>query len=458
MKVSTSAVKAIERKESRLETPPLSLVPDEEEIEEDDATKKVSFKLFTNPAAAAAAAAGTHSPKFTFSMAIADGTQSIRFQIKWTENVQKVLKGLGTTNGDAAHEMVQQLCKGLILTQYNQSVTDAVQKHLKARAQAAADALVQDAADTDEEHAVKKDVAFNTNIALGPDPVPMNDLRLALQSTIGMVCPYKALEKQKRFMRRKMRKPADMRIRTYVNHLHRINFEELLKLPPYKPTQILSLDELLDIVLFGIPKSWTKEMDRQDFDPYAGTLIRVVEFCERIESSEDFVHGQTEHPKKNPGNSKFSHSKKAKTGTKDKSSSKTGMWCEYHDSSTHNTSDCSVLQKMKANGKANRPDQKKSGFGNKTWTKKSDDAKKFTKKELNAIVKKASTNAVKFAKRDMKVVAEAKRKKSSKDSDDDSTASVNVVERMEAGDANNMDDVDEQMKNFSFKGINHVDV
>jgi hypothetical protein len=52
------------------------------------------------------------------------------------------------------------------------------------------------------------------------DPATMDMVAGAVRTTITMVCPYKALEKQKRFMRCKMRKPNYMRILQFVNHLY----------------------------------------------------------------------------------------------------------------------------------------------------------------------------------------------------------------------------------------------
>ena len=58
--------------------------------------------------------------------------------------------------------------------------------------------------------------------------VPKPDLReqditAGLQKVIKDRSPYKVLEIQKQFMRQNMRKPMTMTIRTYVNHLTRIN-------------------------------------------------------------------------------------------------------------------------------------------------------------------------------------------------------------------------------------------
>jgi len=51
---------------------------------------------------------------------------------------------------------------------------------------------------------------------------------------------------------------------------------------------MLSEDEIIDILLFGAPKSWQREMDRQGFDPLAVAPAETAAFMERIEMSEDF--------------------------------------------------------------------------------------------------------------------------------------------------------------------------
>ena len=85
-------------------------------------------------------------------------------------------------------------------------------------------------------------------------------------------------------MRRYMRKPVNMTTRTYVNHILRLNNEEIPSLPPFRNDQGLSTDELIDIILFGIPKSWVTKMDKHDFDPMSSMIVNS---CERLESAEN---------------------------------------------------------------------------------------------------------------------------------------------------------------------------
>jgi hypothetical protein len=145
-------------------------------------------------------------------------------------------------------------------------------------------------------------------------------------------------------MRYKMRKPADMKIRIFVNHLHRINFDELPQLPPFDSGQELSNNKLLDIILFGIMKSWVKEMDRQDFDPFCKSDVQaVIQFYKQIELSED-VHDSNQ---KAGTTTKNSHKKTKFSNNKGKPSMGNGKWCKYHKTNMQDTSKCFVLKKMK---------------------------------------------------------------------------------------------------------------
>jgi hypothetical protein len=195
-------------------------------------------------------------------------------------------------------------------------------------------------------------------------------------------------------MRRECRKPYEMKAREYANHLVRINTEEIPFIPPAAADQELSNDELIDILLFGTPKSWQQEMDRQGFDPLDNTIQAVVAFMERIEESED-----PQMRDKKP--SAVSNSNGKKPASKDwKAQGKTGTKnCMLHGNGSHTTEECKTLQAQTKRLKGDRsPDAQgssgKKAYGNKTWTKKADDGKRDSRKELNAIVKKAIAKGV----------------------------------------------------------------
>jgi hypothetical protein len=192
----------------------------------------------------------------------------------------------------------------------------------------------------------------------------------------------------------------------------------------------LSNGKLLDIILFGIPKSWVKEMDKQDFDPFLWEDIQaVIQFCECTESAED-----TDHTQKSGLTSQNSHKKTRFSNNKGKPSKGNGKWCEYHETNTHNTNKCSVLKKMKEDGR-NNSSHKKPFNKNKTWTRKSNNAKKLSKKELNTLVKKASEKAVKKATKELNAMAKRKRS----NDNDNSTSSLHMLE-------NKMKEINKQLK------------
>ena len=94
---------------------------------------------------------------------------------------------------------------------------------------------------------------------------------------------------QKRYLRRFVRKPATLKTREFVARLIEINSY----LPEFPPTTTggadpasLPDDELLDILEFGMPSSWQKQMVLQDFDPLQHTIKDFTEFCEHMEQVE----------------------------------------------------------------------------------------------------------------------------------------------------------------------------
>ena len=91
-----------------------------------------------------------------------------------------------------------------------------------------------------------------------------------------------------------------MKVCTYLQHILSINLEELPSLPPFNPNQSLSNDEIIEILLYGTPKSCQKEMSRQEFDPMSTTVQELVNFMERIEEAEGFDTNDAEQPSVKP--------------------------------------------------------------------------------------------------------------------------------------------------------------
>mgnify|MGYP000114038412 CR=1 FL=1 len=272
----------------------------------------------------------------------------------------------------------------------------------------------------------------------------INDVAQALVDTIGANLPYKCLSKVKRFLRRECRKPIDMKAREYVNALMRVNDEEVPYIPPGVPGQQLSADEILDIILYGTPKSWRTEMDRQGFKPMDANTNEVVDFMERIEETEV----DSKHEKKPSSNSNGNKKPAAKDWkTKDwKAQGKGDKYCSLHGKGSHTTEECRTIQNKRSKNDYDKPGYQKKDYGNKTWTNNAYEGKRDSKKELNAIVKKAIAKGV---RKELNSI-QAKRKT------DDSSDEEGELHMLEAFDLKDLNYAD--MENIKIKAEDKVSV
>ena len=153
--------------------------------------------------------------------------------------------------------MVEQLCSGPVLTTFKDYLLHKQKETRIARARAAASALGNHdpMVETYPAYEARINTALNTDMAAPLDNPTVVMVQDSILHSAGRVIPTKALEMQKCYMQRCMRKPADIKIQQYVNHLTWINSQELPQLPPFSPTQALSNNKLMDVVVYGIPRS-----------------------------------------------------------------------------------------------------------------------------------------------------------------------------------------------------------
>jgi len=169
-------------------------------------------------------------------------------------------------------------------------------------------------------------------------------------------------------------------------HICCINTEEIARCPPaYNHTQCLTPNEIIDILLLGTPKSWQREMDRQGFDPLAKTVTEAVDFMERIEMSEDFNGDRKIAAVTKKGNNKTKAHDKGSLGADG------SKHCMLHgNDNTHDTSECETLMTQAKKLKGNNGANQKGKGGNKSWKNKAKDETNYSKKELAALIKKAT--------------------------------------------------------------------
>jgi len=205
------------------ETAALPLIP---VVEDETGRRKMSFKLYTDPANKA-------SPKVTVTMFVLTGGESLRELLVWRENLDKVIRGLNLDTPLKKDGTISQLVVGAASTSYQKGIKDSLDSLWAVQREEAAQAVRGAVAG--------REIRAQAAQAAVPRPeLREQDITAGLQNLIRDRSTYQVLETQKRFMHRNMRKPADVTTRTYVNYLTRINDRELPLLPPFNLNQSLN--------------------------------------------------------------------------------------------------------------------------------------------------------------------------------------------------------------------------
>jgi hypothetical protein len=368
----------VPRKASPTKQPPLlSLTLDDGEDEPKG--KTVSHNLRVDPADA-------NSNKYKSTVHVLDGTEDVRTIIKHPTEIDRVLTGLNATTVPMKLQLARTLLTGNALTQFNAAVQRQCTKRMEDRILAAPDdPSAQAIHDAGWDHQDNYDVA---------------DWNSYCHGMVEKLVPARALAKVKRHLRRHCRKPADMSVRQYYQNLYRINTQEIPNLPPFGDRQSFREDEFIDIILYGTPGSWAREMERQGFDPMDHTAEEVVAFMEQLESAE--AHDKTATKVESKKTDKSSPNKKK--SSKEDSSKKGTKYCEIHGHCNHTSEECRTSKKRYKSDKSDSKKQYAKG-NNKSWKKSSEEETTVAKKDLALLIKKA-------VKKEMATSKDKKRKAS----------------------------------------------
>ena len=303
MKVQTTL--AMSGLKQKVYVPPVPLIPvEKKEI------KKGEFLKLDLRSVPTDAESETYSFNFPF---FKQGTPAE--WIQWRKNYQKVQVGQNLTTGPSKYAMARQLLEGNALRVFNTSATthgNETNEHFTA---------------------VLEDVTVH-------------------------VFPRRALSKQKRYMRRHLRKPCELNIRQFVSSVQDMN-ADLVFFPGATPASILPKDELVEIVETLCPNSWQRQLLLQGFDVTEHTLTNLVEFYDRLQTVEEIYDDNIKKSSDKNGTKSKTNSSSGKTGTKwsAKSNKNAGnnksteggnkrkqKWCPLHEVYGHDEHDCKVIQ------------------------------------------------------------------------------------------------------------------
>ena len=337
--------------------PPIPLIP--EPIKEPKKHEFVKLDLKSRP---------TDEDLETYSLNICFfDSGSPREWIEWRKNFEKVVKGHNLTSGQNKYNMARTLLRGDALRVFNQAATDA---------------------------------GTETN----------DHLQVVLQAVTKHVFPYRALPKQKRWMRRQLRKPLEMTVRQFVTAIQDLN-QDFKYFPDAKDDPSLPEDELADIIEGGCPNSWQREELIQGFDVTEHSITELMEFFERLETAER-LYGNGPPKKSNKPNNRDraeanrpdggnntgaqlpAKSQRGRPNDSNNHKRKRNQWCSLHETDSHDLSNCKVMQAQ--------IERMKSAYRNKTngnqyGGKRHKKLDNQNTEQLNAMMAKAAKQGAKEA-------------------------------------------------------------
>ena len=193
----------------------------------------------------------------------------------------------------------------------------------------------------------------------------------ALQAVTLSVFPHRALETQKMWMRKYMKKPINMTYRIMQAKILKMN-QSLPLFPNATEASKFSAAEILEILEFTLPAKWRAKFDLNSYVPTQHDRTRLLNECEALERNEKLEHRVA--TTKTPQKSGMGHKKNRQVQTNQRSKSpavKAKMCSEHGLNSTHDSAGCWILH----------PNLKPAKFA-KTKPGKS--------KEVNALLKNTS--------------------------------------------------------------------
>ena len=106
------------------------------------------------------------------------------------------------------------------------------------------------------------------------------------------VFPTYAYCDQRRYMQRYLKKPLDMKVRSFTTRLIQLN-TYLPYFPPDRPGQLVTSlpdDDIKEILYHAMPNTWKKKMIEQGYNYLDGPIHSMAEFFEtRIENLEKSI-------------------------------------------------------------------------------------------------------------------------------------------------------------------------
>jgi hypothetical protein len=359
-------------------------------VKDDDDTsfRSVKLDLKTNPS-------DTSSAKFSSYFKVFESGSPEQW-CRWREDLSTVFKGLNLTTGPNQIGMVQHLLAGQARDTFNEFFSDSKNKETT------------------------------------------DNVQLGLKKVASTIFTDSAVTNQKQYMRHELRKPNKLTARETATRLQQLN-TWLAYFPADgddATAAVTKLDEIeiREIYYRLLPIVWRRKMDENvNFDRTRDGLRGLVEYAERLETSEARFDGKTKEQASSKEKSQVGSNKpdgvakkgKPETGRANSDGNRSlPTWirdCLVHGPGCgHPSHKCKILmdhaEKVKGQFKAQYKDKNvyKKSSQSKPW-KKDNKERTYTKKEVQMLLKRTS-----------------ERLKEKSDSDDDMDKELNQIGKFSA--------------------------
>jgi hypothetical protein len=209
-----------------------------------------------------------------------------------------------------------------------------------------------------------------------PLPLTVEIIDKALALVAHSVFPHRALETQRLWMNRGMRKPAELSARKTASAISKIN--SCLPLFPGGTSESkFSEPQLVGLLEWALPQAWRNKFDLDGYIPTQGTRAKLILECEAIERSEiTKKDGNDNNNNNNNNNKKNQKPKFGKTGgtPRNREGRDNGFFCKNcGPNRSHVTANCYFLKNAQRNeaGQPQNGEAKKPGrpFSRRTFRK-----------------------------------------------------------------------------------------
>jgi len=211
------------------------------------------------------------------------------------------------------------------------------------------------------------------------DAIPLSDeiVEAGLNAVAETIFPHRALETQKLWMRRGMKKPKELSFRKTASAVGRLN-NCLPLFPGGSESDKFTTNEIVELLEWSIPKTWRTKFDLDGYVPTNFSKDRLIAECEAIERN--LPKTEVKLTLKPSAHKKGRGAKHVTSRVDSRNKDAKSYYCTEHGKNpTHNTEQCYVLKNKAA---------KTNGFNGKTLTKQS------FRREINMMSKKKSKKKV----------------------------------------------------------------